>query len=96
MNMMATKLTDSELAERVRAGNRRRAQRQHEQRRSAGMVQLVTWITTTTKAALMNEAERRGQPIGETAAALLQEALNSYSPAERLEAVTAAMGNHNG
>ncbi len=89
------KLNDAELAANVRAGNIRRSERRRERLAAAGMVQLVTWITTTTKAALTDEAERRGQPIGETAAALLQEALNSYSPAERLEAVTAAFaGSH--
>jgi hypothetical protein len=86
------KLTDSELAANVRAGNQRRAERRRERLAAAGRRQLVCWITTTTRTALELEAANRGLPVGQTAAALLAEALNSHTPAERLAMATAAAG----
>ncbi len=84
------KLSDAELAANIRRGNQRRSERLRERQAAAGKRQLVTWITTTTRAALELEAASRGLPVGQTAAALLAEALNSHTPAERLAAVTAA------
>ena len=73
--MMASKLTDSELAQRVRAGNRLRAQRQQERRRSAGLAQLNVWLPQSTRTALDRVAEHRNLTVSETVADLLERAL---------------------
>ena len=73
--MMATRLTDSELAARVRAGNRQRAQRQQERRRSAGLVQLNVWLSQSTRTALDRAAAHRNMTVSETVDDLLERAL---------------------
>jgi len=73
--MMATRLTDSELATRVRAGNRQRAQRQHERRRSAGLVQLNVWVPQSTRTVLDRVAAHRDMTVSETVADLLERTL---------------------
>jgi len=73
--MMASKLTDSELAQRVRAGNRVRAQRQQERRRTAGLVQLNVWLPHSTRTALDRAAAHRNLTVSETVADLLERAL---------------------
>lgn len=78
--MMATRLTDSELAQRVRAGNRVRAQRQQERRRAAGLVQLNIWIDATTKTALTAIAAATGDNLNDTAERLLSAALTAPAP----------------
>ena len=74
---MATRLTDSELAQRVRAGNRVRAQRQQERRRTAGLVQLNVWVSQDTRTALDKAAERRNMTVSETVSDLLERALSA-------------------
>ena len=91
MTTSTSKLTDAEFRSRVRSRNRLTSQKRRERMEQAGYRQLLCWISGTTRDALEEEAARRGLRIGECAAALLQETLNSYSPAERLEAVSAAM-----
>ena len=75
--MMATRLTDSELARRVRAGNRVRAQRQQERRRSAGLVQLNVWVSQSTRTALDRAAAHRNMTVSETVSDLLERALSA-------------------
>ena len=75
--MMATRLTDSELAARVRAGNRVRAQRQQERRRSAGLVQLNVWVSQSTRTALDRAAAHRNMTVSETVSDLLERALSA-------------------
>ncbi len=74
--MMATRLTDSELAARVRAGNRIRAQRQQEKRRSAGLVQLNVWLSQPIRTALDRAAAHRNMTVSETVSDLLERALS--------------------
>jgi hypothetical protein len=85
------KLTDAELASRVRQRNAARSERRRERLAAAGRRQLVCWITDTTRTALELEAAGRGLPVGQTAAALLAEALNAATPAERLAAAMMAV-----
>ena len=75
--MMATRLTDSELAQRVRAGNQRRAARQLERRRSAGLVQLNVWVSQSTRTALDRAAAHRNMTVSETVSDLLERALSA-------------------
>ena len=75
--MMATRLTDSELAQRVRAGNRVRAQRQQERRRTAGLVQLNVWLPHSTRTALDRAAAHRNMTVSETVSDLLERALSA-------------------
>jgi hypothetical protein len=76
--MMATrKLTDSELAARTRAGNRRRAERQRERLTNAGRVATTVWLTATTKAALANAAAANNETISDTAERLVSAALKT-------------------
>ena len=75
--MMATRLTDSELAQRVRAGNRVRAQRQQERRRTAGLVQLNVWLPHSTRTALDRAAAHRNLTVSETVSDLLERALSA-------------------
>lgn len=74
--MMATRLSDSELAARVRAGNRQRAQRQHERRRKAGLVQLSVWIPEPIRAALDEVAAHRNETVAATVADILERSLS--------------------
>ena len=75
--MMATRLTDSELAASVRAGNRQRAQRQHERRRAAGLTQLNIWLTADTRAALATAAAANNETLSDAAERLLSAGLNA-------------------
>lgn len=72
---MGARLTDSELAARVRAGNQRRAARLLERQKAAGRVALTIWIDATTKARI--EAARHGAALNETAERLLLAGLNA-------------------
>jgi len=67
--MMATRLSDSEFAARTRKANQRRAARQLERRREAGLVQMNVWVSQSTKARI--EAARLGAALNETAERLL-------------------------
>lgn len=75
------RLSDEELASRVRAGNRQRAQRQHERRRSAGLVAVTVWLNASTKAALFAAAQSSGETASESAERLLSAALEAPSAA---------------
>jgi G:T-mismatch repair DNA endonuclease (very short patch repair protein) len=84
------KLADTELAANVRRRNTIRAERRRERLAQAGKAQLTVWISAAAKTAVLDEAARRGATTGETVDAILKEALNAHTPAERLEAATKA------
>ena len=66
---MGARLTDSELAARIRAANQRRAARLVERQKAAGRVAMTIWIDAATKERV-NEA-RLGAALNETAERLL-------------------------
>ena len=72
---MGARLTDSELAARVRTANQRRAARLLERQKAAGKVALTIWINATTKNRI--DAARHGATLNEAAERLLLAALNA-------------------
>ena len=72
---MGARLTDSELAARVRAANQRRAARLVERQKAAGRVAVTIWVDSTTKSRV--DAARRGASLNETAERLLLAGLNA-------------------
>ena len=66
---MGARLTDSELATRIRAANQRRAARLVERQKAAGRVAMTIWVNATTKERI--EAARHGSALNETAERLL-------------------------
>ena len=66
---MGARLTDSELATRIRAANQRRAARLVERQKAAGRVAMTIWVDSTTKARV--DAARHGAALNETAERLL-------------------------
>ena len=66
---MGARLTDSELAARIRAANQRRAARLVERQKAAGRVAMTIWVDSTTKARV--DAARHGAALNETAERLL-------------------------
>jgi hypothetical protein len=69
--MTQRRLTDSELAQRVRASNQRRAERRRERLALAGKVQLLSWVPATLRNELDKVAAARGESLSDTTAALL-------------------------
>jgi hypothetical protein len=69
--MMATRVSDTELAARLRQRNAVNSQRRRERLALAGKVQLLTWIPATLRRELDSAAAARGEPLSETTAALL-------------------------
>ena len=78
--MAQRRLTDSELATRVRASNVRRAERRRERLATAGYVQTVVWLSQVTRSALDTTAAERHATISETAERLLTAGLNATAP----------------
>ena len=76
---MGARLTDSELAARVRDANQRRAARLLERQKAAGRVALTIWVNATTKARV--DEARHGASLNETAERLLLAGLNATMPA---------------
>lgn len=74
--MAATRLTDSEYAERGREANRVRSQRHRERRYGAGRVALTVWVAEDTKRRLLALATAEAVPIAEVADRLLSAALS--------------------
>ena len=74
---MAKRLTDKELADRVRASNRERAARRREKQETAGNVQTVVWLPADLRARI--EATTGGRTLSATVAALLEAGLASTS-----------------
>ena len=72
---MATRLSDSELANRTREANRRRGERHRQRLTIAGKSALTVWIPDTVRKALTTKAANDGATIADTAAELLQAAL---------------------
>ena len=66
-----TRIADSELAANVRSRNRVNSERRRQRLALAGKVQLLTWIPDTLRRELDSVAAARGEPVSETAAALL-------------------------
>lgn len=89
--MTQRKLTDSELAQRLRARNRQASERRRERLALAGNVQLLTWIPATLRRELDRVAAARGEPLSETTTALLTAALKTATtPATRDKPTAAA------
>ena len=65
------RIADSELAANVRSRNRVNSERRRQRLALAGKVQLLTWIPDTLRRELDSIAAARGEPVSETAAALL-------------------------
>lgn len=68
---MATKLSDSELANHTRAANRRRGERHRERLTLAGKSALTIWIPTALRSALTAAANEQGATVGDIATAWL-------------------------
>lgn len=79
--MMATRVSDSELAARIRQQNRTNSQRRRVKLAASGQVQLLTWIPETLRRELDRVAAARGERLSETTAALLTAALKTTTPA---------------
>ena len=69
--MTQRKLTDSELAARLRQRNRVNSERRRQRLALAGKVQLLTWIPDTLRRELDSVAAARREPVSETAAVAL-------------------------
>ena len=78
---MGARLTDSELAARVRAANQRRAARLLERQKAAGRVALTIWVDATTKARI--DAARHGATLNDAAERLLLAGLNGTTPTQK-------------
>lgn len=70
---MVKRLTDKELAERVRTGNRERAARRREKQEAAGNVQTVVWLPAGLRARV--DAVTGGRTLSEAVADLLEAGL---------------------
>lgn len=79
---MATKLSDSELASRIRAGNRKRSAIQHVRRRESGKVAVSFWLNAGTKEALKNEATENNESLSVAAERLLSVAMGLKQAAD--------------
>lgn len=89
--MMATRVSDSELAARIRQQNRTNSQRRRVKLAASGQVQLLTWIPETLRRELDRVAAARGERLSETTAALLTAALKTTTtPATTRDKPTAA------
>lgn len=83
---MIRRLSDKELAERVRTANRERAARRREKQEAAGMQQTVLWLPSGLRARV--EAATGGRTLSEKAARLLDAGLrhtNTPAPAYAVE-----------
>lgn len=83
---MIRRLSDKELAERVRTANRERAARRREKQEAAGMQQTVLWLPSGLRARV--EAATGGRTLSEKAAKLLEAGLrhtNTPAPAYAVE-----------
>ncbi len=78
---MATRLSDSELANRTREANRRRGERHRQRLAIAGKSALTVWIPDVVRQALTAKAANDDATIADTAAALLSAALSPSIPA---------------
>ncbi len=69
------KLSDQELAKRIREGNRKRAETRRVKMTTAGMVQTVVWLPAELRQAIDTRMDRR--TLSETVAELLAAGLRS-------------------
>ena len=76
---MVKRLTDQELATRVRAANRERAARRREKQEAADMKQTVVWLPAELRARV--EASTEGRTLSAAIASLLEAGLRHTSTA---------------
>ena len=88
--MMATRVSDSELAARIRQQNRTNSLRRRERLAAGGKVQLLTWIPATLRRELDSVAAARGERLSETATAMLSLGLKQIAPTMPAAKPTAA------
>jgi hypothetical protein len=69
--MAQRRLTDSELAARLRQRNRQASERRRERLVAGGKVQLLAWIPATLRSELDRVAAARGEPLSDTTTVLL-------------------------
>lgn len=82
---MVKRLTDKELAVRVRAGNRERATKRRERQEAAGNVQTVVWLPGELRSQI--DAMRAGRTLSEAVTDLLAAGLKfTTTPATVYEA----------
>ncbi len=87
---MVKRLTDKELAERVRTGNRERAARRREKQEAAGNVQTVVWLPAGLRARV--DAVTGGRTLSEAVADLLEAGLKfTTTPAPTHEVESESM-----
>lgn len=72
---MARKLSDSELAERVRDRSKVRSARRRENLSRAGRAQMLVWVPATLKTALETKAVERGETLSALCTDLLSAAI---------------------
>ena len=72
---MARKLSDSELAERVRDRSKVRSAKRRENLSRAGRAQMLIWIPATLKTALETTAAERGETLSVLCTTLLSAAV---------------------
>lgn len=75
--MRTAKLSDSELAARLRQRNRVNSERRRIRLAAGGKVQLLAWIPATLRSELDRVAAARGEHLSDTTTALLSLALNA-------------------
>ena len=73
--MTQRRLTDSELAARLRQRNRLNSERRRQRLAESGKVQLLAWIPETLRRELDSVAADRGETLSETTEAMLSLAL---------------------
>ena len=70
------KLSNDQLAEKMRAANRRRSERQRQRRMEAGKVAFTVWIPTNLQKQIVDMATAECETTSAIATRLLQTALN--------------------
>lgn len=88
MTGMATRLSDSEFAERTRAANRRRSGRQRERLAEKGRVGLTVWVPAEVRRQLADRATAEQRNISEITTALLSAALANEARSGRDESAS--------
>lgn len=74
---MATRVSDGELAARVRQRNRANSERRRVKLAAGGKVQLLTWIPATLRSEIASLAAANGETVSQAAERLLLAALNA-------------------
>ena len=74
---MATRVSDGELAARVRQRNRANSERRRVKLAAGGKVQLLTWIPATLRSEIASLAAANGETVSQAAERLLSAGLNA-------------------